>query len=102
MANGEGGKLAGTVALAQHVTRPLVTLFLVAGFCWGFYFGKVSGETYAAIVATVVGFWFGQRSGEARSNDRAALETGGGATATAPQSGGTATATVTPSQSRGD
>lgn len=63
------GKIESTLALAQHATRPLVTVLLVAGFCWGFFSGKVQGETYAAIVATVVGFWFGQRGTERRASD---------------------------------
>jgi hypothetical protein len=72
-----GSKTENTVALAQTVTRPLVTLLLVAGFVWGFLFAKVSGETYATIVATAVGFWFGQRSQDARSTDVPSSPQGG-------------------------
>lgn len=82
-----GGKVDSTLALAQYATRPLVTMILVAGFCWGFFYGKVSGETYAAIVATVVGFWFGQRSQDIRTSDRSPSAAGTVATTTGTTTG---------------
>lgn len=63
------GKLEGTVDLAQHVTRPLVTVLLVATFCYGFVVEKVSGETFGTIVASVTAFWFAQRGAERRASD---------------------------------
>ena len=93
--DGGGGKVDAVTFLTQHVTRPLVTVMLVATFCYGFVIDKVSGETFGTIVATVTAFWFAQRAQEQRATDRPPSDTAG-ATATAPPSGGTATATVTP------
>jgi hypothetical protein len=85
-------------AIADRITRPLVTLMLVGVFCYGFLTDKIAPDTFGAVVISVTSFWFGQRSGEARAHDRAAGEAAApGATATAPPGGGTATATVTPS-----
>ena len=84
------------MAVLEHSTRPLVTLMLITALCYGFVMDKVSGETFVAIVSSVVSFWFAQRGQEQRASDRTAHDAG--ATATAPPSGGTATATVTPSQ----
>ena len=83
------------MTLLEHATRPLVTLMLITTLCYGFVMDKVSGETFVAIVSSVVSFWFAQRGQEQRSTDRMAADSAG-ATATAPPSGGTATATVTP------
>jgi len=93
---GDGGKVDSVTFLSQHITRPLITILLVLTFCYGFIVEKISGETFGTIVASVVSFWFAQRSQETRATDRAAADTPG-ATATAPPTGGTATASVTPS-----
>ena len=81
------GKVESITALAQGVTRPLVTLTLVITFCYGFIAEIVKTDMFTQIVTVAVAFWFAQRSEDKRKDD--------GATATAPPTGGTATATVT-------
>jgi hypothetical protein len=89
---GDGGKIDSTLALAQHVTRPLITLLLVAAFCYGFIVGKVNGETFVIIVTSAVSYWFAQRTQEQRAGDKS---TDPSASASPPPGGGTATATAT-------
>jgi len=43
------------------LTRPLVTIGLVAALIYGFLIGRIGGEQFFTVVTMVVGFWFGQR-----------------------------------------
>jgi hypothetical protein len=91
---GDGGKVDSTMALAQTVTRPLITLLLVATFCYGFMAGKVTGETFVIVVTSAVSYWFAQRTQEHRMSDRDG-DAQPSASASPPPGGGTATASAT-------
>lgn len=45
----------------QALTRPIVTLLLVACLCYGFVVKLVGAEAFLSIVGVVVTFWFSQR-----------------------------------------
>ena len=45
----------------QAMTRPVVTLLLVACLCYGFLAKMIGGEAFLSVVGMVVTFWFSQR-----------------------------------------
>jgi heme O synthase-like polyprenyltransferase len=50
--------------LINSITRPLVTIMFAAVLAYGFLSGHVTQEQFIPLVTAVVGFWFGQRTGE--------------------------------------
>lgn len=50
--------------------RAICLLMLAAGFCWGFYASRISGEVYTAIFSGVISYWFASREAKARYQEQ--------------------------------
>lgn len=51
--------------------RAVVTLGLTAGFMWGFWADRISGEVFTAVFSGVVGYWFASRQAQQSQKDAA-------------------------------
>lgn len=60
----------------EKVTRPAITVLLVATFCVGFLFAKgIDAGAVKDVVLVVVSFWFGQRGAQQAAQTAQAART---------------------------
>lgn len=58
--------------VAQSLTRPIVTILIVATMCFIAIRSNlmITSDQFITIAAMIIAFWFGQRTSDTRATDR--------------------------------
>ena len=58
--------MRASLEVLRGSVRPLVTVAVMAVFCYCFLSGRVPSDAFVTVAATVVAFWFSSRQSQSR------------------------------------